>query len=65
MRQQHYPRQYPKFGGLKVSLEEKYIEALGDIDCDAYTHRELCLYLVELVYESLHSTRKLRELENL
>ena len=48
-----------------MSLEEKYIEALGDLDCESYTHSELCYYLVELVHESLESTGKLRELERL
>ena len=48
-----------------MSLEEKYIEALGDLDCESYTHSELCYYLVELVHESLESAEKLRELEQL
>jgi cAMP phosphodiesterase len=48
-----------------MSLEEKYIAALGDMDCDEYTHRELCYYLVELVHENLCSKRALRELEQL
>jgi len=48
-----------------LSLEEKYIEALGDLDCESYTHSELCYYLLELVHESLGSTGKLRELERL
>ena len=31
MRQRQHSGQYPKFGGLVTELEEKYIEALGDI----------------------------------
>jgi len=48
-----------------MSLEEKYIEALGDMDCESCTHSELCYYLVELIHESLESAGKLRELERL
>jgi hypothetical protein len=48
-----------------VQLEELYIAALGDIDCDIYEHRDLCLYLLDLVYESLGSKRRLRDLQAL
>lgn len=65
MRQQQYRQQHPKFGVAMTELEEKYIAALGDIDCDEYTHRDLCLYLLEVIHESLYSRRKLRDLERL
>jgi hypothetical protein len=65
VRQQQYSGQYPKFGGLITELEEKYIEALGDIDCDSYIHSDLCLYILELVHGNLESKRKLRSLQQL
>jgi hypothetical protein len=46
-------------------LEELYITAFGDIDCEVYEHRDLCLYLLDLVYESLGSKRRLRDLQQL
>jgi hypothetical protein len=48
-----------------VELEELYIAALSDVDCDIYTYRDLCYHLVELVYESLDSKRRLRDLQAL
>jgi hypothetical protein len=47
------------------ALEDLYVAALGDLDCESYTYRDLCLYLVELVHEGLESKRRLRELQQL
>jgi cAMP phosphodiesterase len=46
-------------------LEDVYVAALGDVDCDIYEHRDLCYYLLDLVYESLGSKRRLRDLQQL
>lgn len=48
-----------------MELEELYIVAFSDVDCDSYVHSDLCYYLVELVHESLRSKRKLRDLQQL
>jgi hypothetical protein len=48
-----------------VQLEELYITAFGDIDCDIYEHRDLCYYLLELIHENLYSKRALRDLQQL
>jgi hypothetical protein len=46
-------------------LEDIYVAALGDVDCEDHLHRDLCLYLLDLVYESLGSKRRLRDLQAL
>jgi hypothetical protein len=47
------------------ALEDLYVIAFRDVDCDLYEHRDLCLYLLELVHEDLYSKRRLRDLQAL
>ena len=47
------------------ALEDLYAAAFGEVDCELYEHGDLCYYLLELVYESLRSKRKLRDLQQL
>ena len=46
-------------------LEDIYVAALGDVDCEEYLHSDLCYYLLELVHENLYSKRALRDLQQL
>jgi hypothetical protein len=46
-------------------LEDLYVIAFGDLDCEEHLHRDLCLYLLEVVHENLYSKRKLRDLQAL
>jgi hypothetical protein len=47
------------------ALEDLYVAAFSDLDCDLYEHSDLCYYLLELVHESLGSKRRLRDLQAL
>jgi hypothetical protein len=46
-------------------LEDLYVAAFSEVDCEVYEHSDLCYYLLELVHESLRSKRRLRDLQAL
>jgi hypothetical protein len=46
-------------------LEDLYVIAFGDVDCELYEHGDLCYYLLEVVHGDLYSKRRLRDLQAL